>query len=47
MIVEFDKSFEKSLERVKDKSVFPRVEKLIILLEAAHSMTAVPGIKKA
>jgi hypothetical protein len=29
MIVEFDKSFEKSFDELKDKSVFPKIEKAI------------------
>lgn len=34
MIVEFDKSFEKSLDKLKDKSHFPKIEKLILKLES-------------
>lgn len=33
MIVEFDKSFERSLNKVKDKTIFPKIEKLLLLLE--------------
>ena len=36
MIVEFDKSFEKSLDKLKDKSVFPRIEKAILTLKKAN-----------
>lgn len=33
MIVEFDKSFEKSLNKLKDKSISPKIEKVISILE--------------
>jgi len=33
MIVEFDKSFEKSLDKIKNKSIFPRIEKIILEFE--------------
>jgi len=29
MIIEFDKSFEKSLDKINDKSLFAKIEKLI------------------
>lgn len=37
MIVEFDKSFEKSLDKLKEKSLFPKIEKVISLLEKTSS----------
>ncbi|MBL7837981.1 MAG: type II toxin-antitoxin system mRNA interferase toxin, RelE/StbE family [Bacteroidetes bacterium] len=46
MIVEFDKSFEKSLDKLKDKSLFPKIEKLILKLESKESLIAIPQIKK-
>ncbi len=46
MIVEFDKSFEKSIDKIKDKSVFPKIEKLIIDLENAQTIKEVKNIKK-
>ncbi len=46
MIVEFDKSFEKSIDKIKDKSVFPKIEKLIIDLENAQTIKDVKNIKK-
>ena len=35
MIIEFDKSFEKSIGKIKNKSLFPRIEKIIIEFENA------------
>jgi mRNA interferase RelE/StbE len=46
VIVEFDKSFEKSIDKIKDKSVFPKIEKLIIDLENAQTIKEVKNIKK-
>jgi hypothetical protein len=45
VIVEFDKSFEKSIDKIKDKSVFPKIEKLIIDLENAQTIKEVKNIK--
>ena len=46
MIVEFDKSFDKSLEKISDKSLFPRIERAIINLEKAKSLADIPNLKK-
>jgi len=46
MIIEFDKSFEKSLDKIKNKSLFPRIEKIILEFEKAKSLTDLPNIKK-
>jgi mRNA interferase RelE/StbE len=46
MIVEFDKSFEKSLQKIRDKSLFPRIERIIINLEKAKSLADIPNLKK-
>jgi mRNA interferase RelE/StbE len=46
MIVEFDKSFEKSLDKLKDKSLFPKIERLILKLEGHESLIAIPQVKK-
>ncbi len=46
MIVEFDKSFEKSLNKLKDKSIFPKIEKVISILEKTNSITELPNTKK-
>jgi hypothetical protein len=39
MIIEFDKSFEKSLDKIKNKSFFLRIEKLIPEFEKSKSLT--------
>jgi mRNA interferase RelE/StbE len=46
MKVEFDKSFGKSLEKIRNKSLFPRIEKLILDCEKAKSLTELRNIKK-
>ncbi len=46
MIVEFDKSFEKSLDKLKDKSLYPRIEKIISVLENSSSLSEITNIKK-
>jgi hypothetical protein len=46
MIIEFDKSFEKSLEKTKNKSLFQKIEKVIIEFEKAKSLTDLPNVKK-
>ena len=39
MIVEFDKSFGKSIEKLKDQTVLAKIEKLILKMETATSIT--------
>jgi len=46
MLVEFDNTFEKSIRKIKDKSLFPKIEKVISLLEATDSLLAIASIKK-
>ena len=46
MIIEFDKSFEKSLEKIRNKSLFQKIEKVIIDFENAKSLTDLPNVKK-
>jgi mRNA interferase RelE/StbE len=46
MIIEFDKSFEKSLEKIKNKSLFLKIEKIIIEFENAKALNELPNIKK-
>jgi len=46
MIIEFDKSFEKSLEKLKNKSLFTKIEKTIIEFENAKSISELSNIKK-
>lgn len=46
MIVEFDKSFEKSIDKVKDKSILPNIETIIADLENAKSFQEIKNLKK-
>ena len=46
MIIEFDKSFEKSLEKTRNKSLFLRIEKIIIDFENAKSLTDIQNVIK-
>jgi mRNA interferase RelE/StbE len=46
MIVEFDKSFDKSLNRLNDKSLYPKIQKLFLLLDSAKNIQEIPNVKK-
>jgi mRNA interferase RelE/StbE len=46
MVVEFDKSFYKSLDKIKDKSLFPKIEKVISILEKSNSLNEIASVKK-
>ena len=46
MIVEFDKSFEKSLSKLKDPVLFARIVKLIDAFERAENLGDVANVKK-
>ena len=46
MVVEFDKSFYKSLDRIKDKSLFSKIEKVITILENYNSLNEIASVKK-
>jgi mRNA interferase RelE/StbE len=46
MIVEFDKSFEKSIDKLKDQTLLSKIEKLILKLESSNSITEITGVKK-
>ena len=46
MIVEYDKSFEKSIDKLKDKSIFPKIEKIIDAIEKAKSISELSNVKK-
>jgi len=46
MIIEFDKSFEKSLEKIKNKSLYQKIEKAIIECENARNLAELSNIKK-
>lgn len=46
MIVEFDKSFSKSLDKIKDPAALQRTKKVILKLEKAYSLKDVKILKK-
>ncbi len=46
MIIEYDKSFEKSLDKNRNKVLYQKIEKVIIDFENAKSLTDITGIKK-
>jgi mRNA interferase RelE/StbE len=46
MIVEFDKSFEKSLEKIKNKAVYAKIEQIIIVCESSVSIDKIPNVRK-
>lgn len=46
MKVEFDKSFEKSLNKIRNKSLYPRIERIILECEKANSITDLENVKK-
>lgn len=46
MIVEFDKSFLKSIEKIKDSKILQKIEKIIIELEASESLSKIRNLKK-
>jgi len=46
MIVEFDRSFPKSLEKVNDSKILKRIIKIIIEIEKAPSLKEINNCKK-
>jgi len=46
VIVEFDKSFLKSLDKIKDRPLFPKIEKAITILESSTSLSEIKAVKK-
>ncbi len=46
MIIEFDKSFEKSLDIIMDKSLFLKIEKLIETIDNTKTIIEIPNVKK-
>ena len=46
MIVEFDKSFTKSLSKINDNYLFSKVVKIILKAEEAKSIEGITGVKK-
>jgi hypothetical protein len=47
MIVDFDKSFGKSLGKIKDQSVLKRIESVIIKLESAERIEDLSNTKSS
>ena len=46
MNIEFDKSFEKSLDRINNPIILKRLEGIIIQIETAKSLSELSNIKK-
>ncbi|MBK6354360.1 MAG: type II toxin-antitoxin system RelE/ParE family toxin [Saprospiraceae bacterium] len=46
MIVEYERSFYRSLEKLKDQSLFKKLENIILRLEAANSLSEIVGAYK-
>jgi mRNA interferase RelE/StbE len=46
MIIEFDKSFEKFLIKVKEKALFNKIESLIEIIEKAEKISEIKNVKK-
>jgi mRNA interferase RelE/StbE len=46
MNVVFDKSFSKSIDKIRDEDVKKRIIKIIISIERADSLAKIPQIKK-
>jgi mRNA interferase RelE/StbE len=46
VIVEFDKSFEKSIDKIKDKKILHRIENAIINAEDSMSIDKISNVKK-
>jgi mRNA interferase RelE/StbE len=46
MIIEFDRSFDKSLNKIQDPIILKRLRRIIIQLENSTSLLQVPNITK-
>lgn len=46
MIVEFDKSFGRSLDKINDKSLLARLKIIILEMERATNISEVKNVKK-
>jgi mRNA interferase RelE/StbE len=46
MIVEFEKSFEKSLNKIHNLTILSRLKKIIIDVENSPSLTSIPNLIK-
>ena len=45
MIIHFDRSFSKSLEKLKDRQIIERLRTLIVSIEKAKNLEDMPSIK--
>jgi mRNA interferase RelE/StbE len=46
MIVEFDKSFEKSLSHIHNPGILQRLKRIILQIENSSSLSELPNVKK-
>jgi len=46
MIVEFDRSFSKSLSKIKDNPSLKKIEKLILEVEKSKKLSSISNLKK-
>lgn len=46
MLVEFDKSFKKSLRKIKDRALLSKIEDTILQLESAKQLSQIKNIQK-
>ena len=46
MKVEFDKSFEKSLGKIRNKALYPEIERIILEIESAETVNEIQNVKK-
>ena len=46
MIIEFDKSFSRSLDKLKDSNIKKRIEQIILDFDRANSIIDIKNIKK-
>jgi len=46
MNIEFDRSFEKSLDKIKNKALFQKIEKIITEFERARTLNDLSNVKK-
>lgn len=46
MILEFDKAFSKSLDKIKDNALLNRIEKIIVKIEKTDLIENIPNTKK-
>jgi len=44
MKVEFDKSFEKSLVKIRNKALYPEIERIILEIERAETVNEIQNV---